>query len=121
MAAKRKAKKAKKASNKPRKTRTPHHIKVGNGKPVPRTLLGVQHGDSVSITKSDKADRFAQFSSSPFRADEGAQTYKIPFKKKINANPGRQKSYHYDVLDKDGNIVSNKASGPPNPPEIVVG
>jgi hypothetical protein len=118
MAAKKKQKKAAKPKKKAKKL---HHIKVGNGKPVPRSLPGVKHNDSVSITKSDKADRFADFPASPFFADERPFTHKIPFKGTIKANPPAQKSYHYDVLDKDGKIVSNKASGPPNPPEIVVG
>ena len=117
------AKKTKKKGAKKTKKAKLHHVKVGNGRPVPRSLKKVKHLDSVAFAKSDKADRFADFASSPFLANEGPQRIKIPFKKTIQADPPNQKGYHYDVLDKDGNIVSQpvRASGPPNPPEIVVG
>ena len=122
MAAKKgdKKKSAKKKSVKAKK-KAVHRIKVTGGKPVPRHLAGVHKGDKVAFTKADKADRFADFANSPFLTNEGPQKIKIPGKKTVAVDPVKQKSYHYDILDKDGNIISVKGSGPPNPPEIVVG
>jgi hypothetical protein len=124
MASKKKSTKKKSAKKKSAKAKKKvHSVHITSGKPSPSHLTGVKHGDKVKITKSERSVRFVSFQDSPFRSGGGKQKLKVPVKgKSVVADPDRKKSYEYRILDKDGNVVTNKKkSGPPNPPDIVVG